>query len=43
MRKWMWYTLIVAVVCGLFAPTVVANGDDLAKHHTEGCAAPAPE
>ena len=23
--KWVWYLVLVAVVCGLFAPTMVAN------------------
>ncbi|MCC6796119.1 MAG: hypothetical protein IT366_13450 [Candidatus Hydrogenedentes bacterium] len=24
-NKWVWYAVLVAVVCGLFGPTMVAN------------------
>lgn len=36
--KWVWYAVLVAVVCGLFGPTMVAN----ALEETERVRCPAP-
>ena len=37
--KWVWYAVLVAVVCGLFGPTMVANA--MAEVERGRCPGPA--
>jgi hypothetical protein len=36
--RWVWYAVLAAIVCGLFAPTMVAN----ALAEVEGVRCPIP-
>ena len=37
--KWVWYAVLAAVVCGLFAPTMIASA--LAQGEVNRCPIPA--